>query len=69
MLGIFIFNMTSFAGYSYALQGHDTTLERGLVLRVADRGYLLRHGRVVLEGTAAELGEQRGLIEAGYLGG
>lgn len=40
-----------------------------LALDVADRGYLLQHGRVVLEGTAAELGEQRGLIEAGYLGG
>jgi len=39
-----------------------------LVLTVADRGYLLRQGRVVLEGTAVELVEQRGLIEAGYLG-
>lgn len=34
VLGIFVFNMTSFAGYSYALQGHDTTLDRGLMLLI-----------------------------------
>ncbi len=40
-----------------------------LALGVADRGYLLQRGRVVLEGTAAELEERRAEVETGYLGG
>lgn len=39
-----------------------------LALEVADRGYVLRRGRVVLEGTATDLAEHRSAIEAGYLG-
>lgn len=30
--GIFVFNMSSFAGYAYALQGHDTALARGIMV-------------------------------------
>lgn len=40
-----------------------------LLLEVADRGYLLRQGRVALAGTAGELAAQRDRIEVGYLGG
>ena len=39
-----------------------------LVLDVADRAYLVHHGRVSFSGTAAELAERPDLIEAGYLG-
>jgi branched-chain amino acid transport system ATP-binding protein len=39
-----------------------------LVLGVADRGLLLRQGRVVLEGSAEELRSRPDLLEAGYLG-
>jgi branched-chain amino acid transport system ATP-binding protein len=39
-----------------------------LVLGVADRGLLLRQGRVVLEGSAEELQARPDLLEAGYLG-
>ncbi|MEO6627966.1 MAG: ATP-binding cassette domain-containing protein [Aquihabitans sp.] len=39
-----------------------------LALGVADRGLLLRRGRVVLEGTATELIDQLATVEAGYLG-
>ena len=37
-------------------------------LRVADRAAVLRQGRVVLEGRAADLLERRADLEAAYLG-
>ncbi|TSD40350.1 ABC transporter ATP-binding protein [Rhodococcus sp. KBS0724] len=37
-------------------------------LRVADRGYVLAHGRVVTEGTAAQLRRDAEILEASYLG-
>jgi branched-chain amino acid transport system ATP-binding protein len=37
-------------------------------LNVADRGYVLAHGNVVAEGTAAELKRDVELLEASYLG-
>ena len=37
-------------------------------LKVADRGYVLAHGRVVAEGTATELKRDAELLEASYLG-
>mgnify|MGYP001021317726 FL=1 len=40
----------------------------GLVLEVADRAYLLSQGRVVFDGTAAELRDRPELVESGYLG-
>ena len=39
-----------------------------LALEVADRGYVMSHGEIVLEGTAADLMERRDLLEASYLG-
>ena len=39
-----------------------------VALRVADRAYVLTHGRVTLEGAAAELAAHRDLLEASYLG-
>ncbi|AEA23621.1 ABC transporter ATP-binding protein [Pseudonocardia benzenivorans] len=37
-------------------------------LRIADRGYVLAHGRVVAEGSAAELRRDAEQLEASYLG-
>src|SRR5580692_412776 len=39
-----------------------------LALEVADRAYVLAHGRIRLEGPAAELRERRELLAASYLG-
>ena len=39
-----------------------------LALEVADRAYVLTHGRIGLEGPAAELHERRELLAASYLG-
>ena len=39
-----------------------------LALSIADRAVLLRRGRVVLAGSAAELGNELAAVEAGYLG-
>ena len=39
-----------------------------LALEVSDRAYVLTHGRIALEGVAAELRERRELLAASYLG-
>ena len=40
-----------------------------LALDVCDRAYVMSHGEIVLEGSAAELQDRPDLIEASYLGG
>jgi branched-chain amino acid transport system ATP-binding protein len=39
-----------------------------LALEVADRAYVMTHGRLVLEGPAAELRSQPDLLRLSYLG-
>ena len=39
-----------------------------LALAIADYGYVLAHGEVITQGPAAELGTNRGLLAASYLG-
>jgi branched-chain amino acid transport system ATP-binding protein len=39
-----------------------------MALKVADRAYVMNHGEVVLEDSAAELAKNRAVLEASYLG-
>ncbi|MDH3683069.1 MAG: ATP-binding cassette domain-containing protein, partial [Acidimicrobiia bacterium] len=40
----------------------------GAALAISDRAYVLSHGEMVLSGSAAELSENRHMLEASYLG-
>ena len=39
-----------------------------LALEIADRAYVLSHGNLALEGSAADLGDNVDLLHASYLG-
>ncbi len=39
-----------------------------MALEVADRGYVLNHGQIMMQGSAAELSANRSVLEASYLG-
>ena len=40
-----------------------------LALKIADRGYILSHSELAASGLASQLGQDRALLAASYLGG